>query len=137
MIATLEIQKSLFTALSGDSTLTALIPADHIVDAIDLPDLPALRIGDIVEGASGLTLYDDHMRLVVTLHAFTRETGKLENATILKRIRDVTLNDWKPTLAGFALNDFRFDSVRFMRDGADPAICHGVLSFDALVEVAP
>lgn len=134
MISTLEFQKAVFAQLSLDATLTALIPATSIVDAADHDGMPVLRIGDITEGNADLTYDQSYTTLIANFHCFTKETGKIANAEIMKRVRTLMESGFNPTMTGFNMCGLRFDTVRFMRDADDSDICHGVLSYDILME---
>ncbi|RAH97616.1 hypothetical protein DLJ53_27565 [Acuticoccus sediminis] len=123
------IQKALFQHLSNVPELAGIA----IVDSVKCPDLPRVRMGPFAEGAVDLTTHRNHARLSFDLHVFTREPGSSENNAILAVIK-TALRNWAPQFSWMRCADTRYSQQRTMRDAADADLCHGLISFDALIE---
>lgn len=134
----LPLQGAIYSALAGDSALSALI-GDRVYDRvpadttgkitaefpyITIPTMQALDDGaDCIDGEEVFT----------DIHVWSRAVGMVEAkriAAAVKRVLDGTDLDLGN---GAALVDIRFQDARFLRD-PDGLTTHAVITFAALTE---
>lgn len=132
MSADLALQKAIVSRLKGAAAITALVPADNILDRHGLPTIsPSIILGEsqVVEGED---IARQQQRIYFTLHVWKREPGFRGAKEIAGLVRS-TLNTPRLALeAGFHLADGRVTQTRFLRD-PDHETSHGVVTFEALV----
>ena len=129
----LALQKALRARLIASSDLTALVPAENVIDATDRPlRFPCIKLG---EGSSVYAIpsesYHDRGRL--TVHIWTQETGLMMAKEIAGAIVKAIRGPFPNT------PDYRFFSVvsrgggRFMRDPSGQH-GHGVVEIEAVLQ---
>ena len=119
-----ELQKAVYTALTGDGALMAMItgvhdhvPQDTAFPYVTLGESTAVEIG---RGGVELTL---------VLHVWSRERGRRETKQILAEINRI-LNKADLTVPGFVLMWFFFEFSRTLLD-SDGATYHGIARYSA------
>jgi len=124
------LQKAIFTALTGDAILMAMIEAvhDHVPENADFP---YVTIGeDSVEEFGAKTFVG--ARHTLALHVWSRARGRLEAKDVIARLRAV-LDGAALTLVGQTLVDLRFVGEETMLDD-DRLTYHGIARFRALTQ---
>ena len=128
---TLPLQAALRTLLANDATVTALVPANAILDANQRPSvMPAILLGE------GQTIQDeglarDRFEVYLDVHIWTEEPGTAVSKQIVGAIR-ASLYDWQPSANGLHVADLTIQSVRFMRD-PDTVHAHAAMTLTARV----
>lgn len=132
MDAQLELQKAVVTALKGDATLTAIVPASRITDCpAESIALPYVDVGEAEGrdwGAKSFVGMDHYL----TLHVWSKKRGKKECFDIISAIHDV-LHEQQLSVTGHALVILRFSESRVFRD-ADGLTYHGTAEFRAITQ---
>lgn len=130
----LAMQRAIRTRLIDTAAVTALVPANNIVDRNQRPVLdPSIVLGEDQIVDEGADLMRSRVRVYQTLHIWKREnslTGvKAISGGIRRAIRSSRffLND-----ADFQCVDCRISSARFLRD-PDGETSHGIVTLDCLV----
>lgn len=125
----LQLQKALRARLAGSSIVTALVPADNIVDRNERVErFPAIILGDGY--SSYAQLYEEHHdRAFADLHVWTVEAGTAGVKEIAGAIRDALRYD-RLVVEGFDCRRLAILSARFLRD-PDGIHAHGVVSIEA------
>jgi hypothetical protein len=130
--AALAFQRAARAVLIADATVTALVPADNVIDANGRPEVfPCIRLGEDQElpGDDVVGRYTD---LFATLHIWTREPGLADAKAIAGAVRRaLALTTWSRD--GYRCIDTRLDSARFLRD-PDGVTGHGIVTFKAVIE---
>lgn len=136
MSAALAVQIAVRARLVATGAVTAMVPADNIVDinSRPAPD-PAIIMG---EGQS--IDYGDIARrgetVILDLHVWKKETG-LEGVKAIAGAIRAALHASRPVLDGYHCGDCRVSGMRFLRD-PDGETAHGIVTVEALTsEVAP
>ena len=112
--------------LASDSTVTAIVPPANIFDRHKSPEVfPKITLGEHQEVFDDTTIERDTLRIVSTLHIYTRDGGLAGANEIAGAVRKALVGK----VLGFV--DFRFESSHFMHD-PDGVTAHGVLSFESL-----
>lgn len=124
-----ELQRALYAHLASQPSLNGV----PIIDSATLPDLPAIRFGRFTEVADDLTMQRHHVRVAFDFHIFIREPGSSSTKITMAKI-NTAIRGWTPDLDGMACVDLRYNRQQTMRDADDASICHGVISFNALIE---
>ena len=127
-----ELQQAIYNALTGDSTLMALITGvhDHVPQGAAFP---YVTIGESTArdwSAVGIV----GVEATLILHAWSRARGRKEVKQILSEIHRV-LHDADVTVPGHHLLYLRFVFARTTRD-PDGATHHGVSRFRAITDEA-
>lgn len=128
----LAIQKTIRTRLVAEPTVTALVPADNILDRNHRPErFPLIGIGE-----STAIFADDldtfHDRVFADVHIWTLEDGLFGVKSIASAIRAALYRrPW--TIDGFRCMALRVVSARFMRD-PDGEHGHAVVTIDAILK---
>jgi hypothetical protein len=135
MSASLAFQKFARAALVSDLDVTALVPADNIVDANARPEIyPRINLGEDQELPAD-DVVTRYTTVIATLHVWVREPGLATAKAIAGEVRRV-LN--RPSRIVFEANgyrciDSRFASARFLRD-PDGVTAHGIVTFESVIE---
>lgn len=126
----LSIQRSIRAALIADAAVSALVPAAQIYDRHQRPEVfPCIVLGEDQEIYEDMTLERDTLRVVSTIHIWSREPSLTGVKTIADALRRALIGN--PTVTANLIH-FHFENVRFMRD-PDGVTAHGVITFEALV----
>jgi len=127
----LSAQRLAVTAMRARTELTALCPADNIMDRSARPEVfPCILIGE------GQTV-DDSATCVVaaevflTIHVWTKENTMTACKSIAGEVQRA-LRDLSGTQEGWAC-DFTFNDAVYLRDPSGEH-SHGVLTFAVLAE---
>jgi hypothetical protein len=132
MSAALAFQQAARALLVGSADVTALVPADNVVDANGRPErFPSIHLGEDQE-LPGDDVVGRYTELFATMHIWTREPGLAQAKAIAGAVRRaLNLQTW--TLNGYRCIDTRLDSARFLRD-PDGQTGHGVVTIKAVIE---
>jgi hypothetical protein len=128
----IALQSAIFTVLSANVDLTALLGGARIYD--DAPQaiaFPYITFGQSVvrEASTSTELSDEH---VFTIHAWSRAQGRRETQSILETVRTL-LHDQSLTLASHRLINLRHEFSDTRRD-PDGETIHGLCRFRAVTE---
>lgn len=116
MSAASALQKAIFTRLSGDAALTALVGANRITDRrLAEPASPLVVISGI-DSTDHSTATDAGEEHVVTLEAWSEAEGHREVQAIAAAVREA-LHDAALTLAGHHLVLLLHRDTRLKREG--------------------
>ncbi|MBB4123287.1 DUF3168 domain-containing protein [Martelella radicis] len=134
MSAELALQKAIRERLISSAAMTALVPAENILDRNERPAPdPAIIIGEgqsVDDGA----ISRNRLRIYMDLHVWKREEA-LTGAKLIASVARAVLNMRRPVLApGFHCADCFVSSSRFLRDPSGE-FSHGVVTIEAVVEV--
>ena len=133
MSAQLAAQKALRARLVASPGVTALVPAEAIIDRNKRPaPVPSIIIGEAQEIDEGATIARRRVRVVHTAHVWTRETGLVEVNAIMGAMR-AALAERLVLDAGFHCADSHVASARAMRD-PDGETGHGVVTIEVMVQ---
>ena len=127
----LAVQVAIRARLAATPAVTALVPADSIVDinSRPAPD-PAIVIG---EGQA--IAYEDIARrgelVFSTLHVWKRETG-LEGVQAIAGAIRAAIHSARLVPAGYHCGDCHVSDMRFLRD-PDGETAHGVVTVESLL----
>lgn len=138
MSVDLETQKAIRARLIATSAVTALVPANHILDVNQRPAPdPSIIMGDSQQVDEGTSLKRRHSRIFHSLHIWKREPS-LEGVKIIAgEIREAIHAGRLAMPSGLACADLLVSSTRFLRD-PDGETSHGIVVVEALItEVAP
>lgn len=132
MSADLALQKAIVSRLKGAASVTALVPADNILDRHHLPSPnPSIILGES-QAIEGNDIARNQERIYFTLHIWKREPGLRGAKTIAGVVRS-TINTPRLVLdGGYHCGDCRVSDMRFLRD-PDHETSHGVVTVEALV----
>lgn len=138
MSVDLETQKAIRARLIASPAVTALVPANHILDVNQRPAPdPSIILGDSQQVDEGTSLRRAHMRVHHSLHIWKREPSLEGVKTIAGAIRRAIHAGRLAMPAGMHCADLLVSSSRFLRD-PDGETSHGVVVVEALiVEVGP
>ncbi len=130
--ASVALQQSLFAALTGDPALLALLGGPRVFD--DVPHhqaFPFVTLGQatVRDWSTGSEAGDEH---TLTLHVWSRGTGRSETHAILRALRDA-VHDRALAVAGHRLVNLRHEFSEARRD-ADGQTYHGILRLRAITE---
>lgn len=127
-----ELQKAIYGALTGDSTLMAMITGvhDHVPQGTAFP---YVTIGE-ASAVDWRTVGHDGMELTLVLHVWSRERGRKEAKLVLAEIHRI-LNDAKLTVPGHVLVWLHFEFSQTLQD-ADGATYHGIARYNAITHEA-
>lgn len=126
------LQKAIFAALAGDTPLIELLGGARLYDnPPQSPAFPYLTFAqsELRDWDAGTEAGDEHM---ITLHVWSRASGRKEAQAIMARIRTV-LHDQPPSLEGHRCVNLRheFSEVRREPDGDT---VRGLTRFRAVTE---
>jgi hypothetical protein len=126
------LQQSIFTKLTADATLLALLGGPRVYD--DAPQasaFPYLTFGhSLVRDWS--TGSEDGSEHVVTLHVWSQNKGKKEAHAIMGAVR-TALHDQPLTLSGHRLINLRHEFSEARRE-PDGDTTHGIVRYRAVTE---
>ena len=128
----LSLQAAVRDRLTASAGVTALVPADNILDKNSLPQVfPCVVIGE------GQVIPDEGIarnrhQVFLDLHIWQKELGLAQAKAIAGAAR-AALKDRPWTASGLNVADLHFPMVRFMRDNSG-LYSHGVITLKALVE---
>ncbi len=123
-----ELQQAIYTALTGDGALMAMITGVHDHVPQDTA-FPYVTIGE-ASAVDWRTVGHDGMELTLVLHVWSRERGHKEAKQILAEIHRI-LNDAKLTVPGHVLVWLRYGFSQTVADN-DGATYHGIARYKAL-----
>jgi len=126
------LQQAIFSALSADAGLVALLGGARVYD--DVPargDFPYVTFAQSVEREAG-TGSDAGSEHSVALNVWSRGAGRKQVHEIMGRLRDA-LHDSALPLTGYRLVNLRHELSETRRN-ADGETYHGVVRFRAVTE---
>jgi len=125
----LELQKSIFNALDGDSTLQSLVT--DVYDFVpESTAFPYVKIGEETSIDNGTkTLQGNEHTLVI--HTFSRYRGSKEVKEIMSRIYAL-LHESSLSVSGASLVNLRFEFSDVIKEN-DGFTSHGLQRFRAVV----
>jgi len=125
----LELQKSIFNALDGDSTLQSLVT--DVYDFVpESTDFPYVKVGEETSIDNGTkTLQGNEHTLVI--HTFSRYRGSKEVKEIMSRIYAL-LHESSLSVSGASLVNLRFEFSDVIKEN-DGFTSHGLQRFRAVV----
>lgn len=132
--AAIELQKAVFSALSGDAALTAALRGSSIYDhAPASVAFPYITFGrtSVHDWSTGTEEGGEH---IFTIHVWSKEKGKAQVLEIMALAR-AALHDTGLALDTHRLVNLRgeFEEARF---DEDLSVYHGTLRFRAVTEPA-
>ncbi len=127
-----SLQKSVFEAVVGDVTVTALLGGPKVYD--DVPreaDFPYVTFGQSVvrDWSTGT---DEGLEHLVSLHVWSRANGRREVQEILEVLHSV-LHGQALSVNGHRLINFRHEFSDARRE-PDGETYHGIIRFRAVTE---
>jgi hypothetical protein len=127
-----ELQKAIFSSLSGDATLVALLGSARIFD--DAPAnvaFPYITFGrtSIYDWSTGT---ESGTEQLFTLHIWSKAKSKKETLDIMEVVRE-RLNDASLPLDGHQLVNLRLEFAEARHDD-DLSVHHGMMRFRAVTE---
>ena len=128
---TTNVQKAIFSTLSGDSSLDSLIGNNKILD--DGPqgtDYPYVQIGEETTIDAGLK-DKEAQEYTLTIHIWSRYRGNKETKEIAERIYTL-LHNGAISVTGASLANIRNEFFTVLIDD-DGLTRHGVMRFRAIV----
>jgi hypothetical protein len=125
----LELQKSIFNALDGDSTLQSLVT--DVYDFVpESTAFPYVKVGEETSIDNGTkTLQGNEHTLVI--HTFSRYRGSKEVKEIMSRIYAL-LHESSLSVSGASLVNLRFEFSDVIKEN-DGFTSHGLQRFRAVV----
>lgn len=129
------LQKAVLARLAGTPDLVALVPAADLIDGQAIPArFPCILLGEGQVVREPVTLAARHRRVFATLHVWTKAMVAAREiaGAVTAAVEHVPL----VLEGGHHAVSVVVASTRFLRD-PDGETCHGVVTLDALVEVAP
>jgi hypothetical protein len=127
-----ELQKAIFSSLSGDATLVALLGSARIFDnAPANVAFPYITFGrtSIYDWSTGT---ESGTEQLFTLHIWSKAKSKKETLDIMEVVRE-RLNDASLPLDGHQLVNLRLEFAEARHDD-DLSVHHGMLRFRAVTE---
>lgn len=132
--ATIEMQKAVFAALSGDGALIAALGGGGIYDHVPAhAPFPYVTLGRSAS-SDWSTASEDGAEHFFAIHVWSRAKGKMQAAAIMERVRGL-LHDADLALAGHVLVNLRAESAEIRFDD-DHDVHHGTIRFRAVTEPA-
>lgn len=134
MAPDLALQKAVLARLAGTADVTALVPADAMIDGHGLPQqFPSIRVGEGQVVREPVTFAACHRRVYATLHLWTKAMPQAR--TIAGAI--VAAVEGEPIVldGGHRAVSTVVSGARFIRD-PDGETAHGVVTVESLIEVA-
>ena len=125
----LALQKTIFDALDGDSTLQSLVT--DVFDFVpETTAFPYVKVGEETAVDNGTkTLQGNEHTLVI--HTFSRYRGSKETKEIMSRIYAL-LHESSLTVSGASLVNLRFEFSDIIKEN-DGLTTHGLQRFRAMV----
>ncbi len=127
-----ELQQAIYTALTGDSTLMAMIQGvhDHVPQGAAFPYVTIGEASAIAWSAAGV----EGMDVTLVMHVWTRSRGRKQAKQTMAEIYRI-LHNADLTVPGHALIWLRFEFSQTLLD-ADGATYHGIARYNALTNEA-
>ncbi|MCR5856575.1 DUF3168 domain-containing protein [Mesorhizobium sp. J428] len=134
MSASLAVQTAIRTRLVATSAVTALVPADSIVDShAERPD-PCIVLGEDQEVDEG-RIARDVVTVYSTLHLW-KEEPSLEGVKAIAGAIRTAINAGRLAVTGWHFGGAHVSSTRYLRD-PDGVTSHGVLTIETIVSEVP
>lgn len=130
--ASLALQKSIFSTLTADAAVLAILGAPRIYD--DVPQrtaLPYVTLGQTV-ARDWSTGTEDGCEHLLTLHVWSRAEGRREVHELMSAVK-TALHDHLLALEGHRLVNLRHELSEARRD-ADGETYHGIVRLRAVTE---
>ncbi|MBP0617924.1 DUF3168 domain-containing protein [Jiella mangrovi] len=127
-----ELQQSIFSTLTSDPALTALLGGPKVFDRRpERANFPYLTLGRtaVVDWSTGT---EDGAEHILTLHVWAKGGGKAETYAIMDKVAE-KLNDTALALEGHHLVNLRLQFAEARRE-EDSSTYHGILRFRAVTE---
>jgi hypothetical protein len=126
------LQQAIFSALTGDAGLVALLGGARVYD--DVPTRAAFPYVTFAQSQERdwSTGSEDGGEHSLTLHVWSRGGGRRETQAIMAHVRAL-LHDVPLSLAGFRLVNLRHEFSDARRD-PDGETLHGIVRFRAVTE---
>ena len=126
----LELQKTIYDTLSGDSTLTSTYGANVYDYVPDNSSFPYIKVGEETSVDNGTkTLQGNEHTLVI--HTFSQYRGSKEVKNIMSRIYAL-LHESSLSVSGASLVNLRFEFSDVIKEN-DGLTTHGLQRFRAVV----
>ena len=127
-----ELQQAIFTALTGDAPLMAMISGvhDHVPQDAAFPYVTMGESTAVAYGAVGIVGLDT----TLTLHVWSRSRGRKELKQVMAEMHRI-LHDADLTVTGHNLVWLRFEFLQTLLD-ADGATYHGIARYNAITHEA-
>ena len=125
----LALQKTVFDALDGDSTLQSLVT--DVFDFVpETTAFPYVKVGEetAVDNGTKTLQGNDH---TLVIHTFSRYRGSKETKEIMSRIYAL-LHESSLTVSGASLVNLRFEFSDIIKEN-DGLTTHGLQRFRAMV----
>lgn len=128
-----ELQKAIYTVLSGDATLLGLATGGVFDCPQEDTSFPYVTIGDDTLADWSSKTFDGK-EATITIHSWSEAMGREEVKKIMDRI-DTLLHNGSLSMTGHSLVVMQFDFAETLRD-PDGRTYHGVQRFRALTKEA-
>lgn len=126
----IELQKTIFDTLSGDSTITSTYGANVYDYVPDNSSFPYIKVGEETSVDNGTkTLQGNEHTLVI--HTFSQYRGSKEVKNIMSRIYAL-LHESSLSVSGASLVNLRFEFSDVIKEN-DGLTTHGLQRFRAVV----
>jgi|SRR6056300_371590 hypothetical protein len=126
----IELQKTIFDTLSGDSTITSTYGANVYDYVPDNSPFPYIKVGEETSVDNGTkTLQGNEHTLVI--HTFSQYRGSKEVKNIMSRIYAL-LHESSLSVSGASLVNLRFEFSDVIKEN-DGLTTHGLQRFRAVV----
>jgi len=129
-LAQFALQSTVYSTLTGDSTLTTSLGASIFDEVPEGTATPYVTIGEDTTtdySAKGI----DGSDITVNIDVWSEYKGSKECKEIMDRIHDL-LHDSNLSVSGFNLVNLRFEFSDILRD-PDGVTRHGVMRFRAII----
>jgi hypothetical protein len=129
------VQKALRSRLIGTAAVTALVPANSVLDINQRPAPdPSIILGEDQVVDPGQSIARDIVRVHSTLHVWKKENG-LSGVKAIAAAAWAAIKTGRLTLdAGLQCVDCRVTDTRFLRD-PDGETSHGVVNVETLIRM--
>ena len=128
-IGLFALQTAIYSALSGDSTLTSTLSCGVYDDTPEESAFPFIVIGEDTTTEYG-TADVDGGSTTVTIHVWSQYKGSKEAKNIIDRVHPL-LHDSSLSQTGFNLVNMRYEFSDVLRD-PDGVTRHGIIRFRAI-----
>jgi hypothetical protein len=125
-----ELQKTIYSALSSDNTLTSTLGASVHDEVPQGTAYPFVQIGE--DTAVDYSTKDETgAETTVVMHVWSRVAGSAQAKNIMDRVHTL-LHDSNLTVTGFNLVNMRMEFSDLIRD-PDGLTRHGIMRFRAVI----
>ncbi len=129
-IGQFELQKTIYSTLSGDNTLTSTLGASVHDEVPQGTAYPFVQIGE--DTAVDYSTKDETgAETTVVMHVWSRVAGSAQAKNIMDRVHTL-LHDSNLTVTGFNLVNMRMEFSDLIRD-PDGLTRHGIMRFRAVI----